>query len=45
MTDVGESAMHNVRPLHNRFYRKFIKKRKIDILITNFPVNASEKIR
>ena len=45
MTDVSESAMNHVSPLNNKFYRKFIKKRKIDILITDFPVDVSNKIR
>ncbi len=45
MTDVSESAMKNINPLTRDFYLEFVKKGKIDILITDFPVDVSQKIR
>ncbi|MEJ0054816.1 MAG: glycerophosphodiester phosphodiesterase family protein [Bacteroidota bacterium] len=45
MTDVSESSMKNVNPLTREYYLEFIKMRKIDILITDFPADVSKKIR
>ena len=45
MTDVDENAMRNVDPLPRRWYKEFVKKRRLDIVITDFPVEVSEKLR
>ncbi len=45
MTDVSESAMKNVNPMTRDYYLEFIKKRRIDILITDYPVEVSQKIQ
>ena len=45
MADVSESAMSNVNILTNEYYFEFIKKRKIDILITDYPVDVSKRLR
>ena len=45
MADVSESAMSNVDALTNEFYFEFVKKRRIDILITDYPVDVSKRLR
>ncbi len=45
MADVDENAMRNTDPLPRQWYNEFVKKRKLDIVITDFPVEVSQKLR
>ncbi len=45
MADVDENAMKNTDPLPRKWYNEFVKKRKLDIVITDFPVEVSGKLR
>ena len=45
MADADENAMKNIDPLSRKWYKKFVETRRVDILITDFPVDVSEKLR
>ena len=45
MADMNESVIKNTNPLHGKRYREFVKKRRLDILITDFPVEVSKKLK
>ena len=45
MADVDEGALKNPNPLPRKWYNEFVKKRRLDIVITDFPVEVSEKLR
>ena len=45
MADMNENVIKNTNPLHGKRYREFVKKRRLDILITDFPVEVSKKLK
>ena len=45
MADMNENVIKNTSPLHGKRFREFVKKRRLDILITDSPVEVSKKLR
>ncbi len=45
MTDVSENNKGNTEAMDKDYYRDLVKNKRLDILITDYPVEASEKLQ
>lgn len=45
MTDMNGTPANSINSLNSKYYLEFITKRRIDILITDYPVDVSRKLK